>query len=185
MHNWESSQEEGAKKISIKKLELAIINIVADANIQYTPIAPIDIIIKPPSEETPLEQIQSPDEKVIENLYEESHMVIDINETINEPDKKEYPYNRKNVKNAYALIDILIKNKIDTIEEYNEFMNTNFPPKTKFPDFIEIADYLRDPVLFDNIMKRYAERKKERSLKAKQRRIIKKLQKMKEEEEAY
>ena len=189
VHNWDSSQEEGAKKISIKKLELAIINIVADANIQYTPIAPIDIIIKPPSEETPLEQIQSPDEKVIENLYEESHMVSDINEPINEPiiepDKKEYPYNRKNVKNAYALIDILIKNKIDTIEEYNEFMNTNFPPKTKFPDFIEIAEYLRDPVLFDNIMKRYAERKKERSLKAKQRRIIKKLQKMKEEEEAY
>lgn len=45
-HNWESTQAEGTKKISITKLELAIINIVADSNIQYTPIAPIDVVIR-------------------------------------------------------------------------------------------------------------------------------------------
>lgn len=187
IHNWDSTQAEGTKQIKIKKLELAIINIVADSNIQYTPIAPIDIIVKSPSEETLLEQVQTPDEKIIENLYEKSNIKESFNvietKTNDEPSKEE-ELDIPRIKNAYDLIELLIKNKIDQREEYEEFMKKHFPNK-EFPDFFDIADPLRDPELFKKMKNRKEELRKEKNLKAKRKRIFKKLLKMKEEENAY
>ena len=65
-HDWQSTQAEGAKKINIKKLELGIVILNGNKDIDYTPIAPLDIEI--PKKETLLEKVQTRDEDVIEDL---------------------------------------------------------------------------------------------------------------------
>jgi hypothetical protein len=65
-HDWQSTQAEGAKKINIKKLELGIVILNGNKDIDYTPIAPLDIEI--PKKETLLEKVQTRDEDVIDDL---------------------------------------------------------------------------------------------------------------------
>ena len=42
---WSSSQDQGKKEIKIKSLPLAIILLKADQNIEYAPVAPLDVKI--------------------------------------------------------------------------------------------------------------------------------------------
>ena len=65
-HDWQSTQSEGKKKINIQKLELGIVILNGNKDIDYTPIAPLDI--ETPKKETLLEKVQTRDEDVIDDL---------------------------------------------------------------------------------------------------------------------